>query len=170
MTRSIVGQDQELRKPMRKNANAASDFNHSQLHSSIHSPNVPDLQPSKSSCRNGSGETREPLISKKPKKMFLMDRLRGMGCKGPSTRVSESRIVRSAADWETEKRRRKDQGKSPLSRARIPDNVAVDIPDICCAPPGISFASDVVPRPSMTPQRTTHVQVYHLLRIYHTVY
>ncbi|XP_027150759.1 E3 ubiquitin-protein ligase MBR1-like [Coffea eugenioides] len=157
MTPSIV-EEPKARKPTRKKPNAASDFNHSQFHCSIQSPNFPDLQRSKSPSRNGTTESREPLISQKPKKMFLLARLGGLGCKGTSTRVSESTIIRSAADWETEKRRRKNLGNRPPSKARIPDNVAVDVPDICCTPPGISFASDVVPRPSMTTQRTTHVQ------------
>ncbi|KAL3510712.1 hypothetical protein ACH5RR_030113 [Cinchona calisaya] len=139
-------------KPRNK-TNVASNINHSRS-----KPPIPDLQPSKSSSRNGSGESREHWIREKQKKMFLLERLRGMGCKGPSVRVSESTIIRSAADWETQKMKRIYQRKKPPSRARIPDNVAVDIPDICCAPPGISFASDIVPRPNMTPHRTTHLQ------------
>src|SRR5262245_52570099 len=116
--------------------NAGSDISHSQSQSCIRNPKCPGLQPSKSPSRNGSSEARQPLIRKNPQKMVLLARLRGLGCKGPSTRVSESTIIRSAADWETDKRRRKNQGNKLPTRARVPDNVAVDIPDICCAPPG----------------------------------
>lgn len=155
MAISRVVEHARLRKP-RNQPNVASDSSKNQPHSAIHGPKFAHLQPpSRLSKSNSSSEPRESLISIKPRKMFFL----GLGCKGASMPATAPKIIRSAADWETENERRKRQGSRKVqNRARNPDNV-----DICCAPPGISFSCDVVP--STSPR---HVQVDHLTKIYHS--
>lgn len=87
--------------------------------------------------------------SKYPKKKkFLFVKLKGLGCKGTSPPpASTPAIIRSAAVWETrnEKQRRRNQ--------RNPGNVVVDVPDVCCTPPGIGIASDFAPANRRTAPR-----------------
>ncbi|KAL0408901.1 UNVERIFIED_CONTAM: putative E3 ubiquitin-protein ligase HIP1 [Sesamum radiatum] len=84
----------------------------------------------------------------KKKKMLLFVKFRGLGCKGTSLPASTPAIIRSAADWEskqTEKERNRRRKRKPESR-RNPGNVVVDVPDVCCTPPGVGIASDFAPR------------------------
>lgn len=90
-------------------------------------------------------------------KMFVLGKLRGFGCKGMAMPISAD--TQGVAERKKNKRR-KNKKKSSRKARKLSTNLA-DTPDICCAPPGISYLSDVIPRPDMNAQRTTtaHFQV-----------
>ncbi|KAG6405598.1 hypothetical protein SASPL_133189 [Salvia splendens] len=87
---------------------------------------------------NGA-ESRTPS----KKKRFMFVKLKGLGCKGAP--MTAPAIIRSAAEWEA-KGARNQKKRKPLHNRRNLDNVVVDVPDVCCTPPGIGIASDVAPR------------------------
>ncbi|XP_057810687.1 E3 ubiquitin-protein ligase MBR2-like [Salvia miltiorrhiza] len=106
-------------------------------------------QHSFSASNAAAAESRIPS----KKKRFMFVKLKGLGCKGtPVTAASTPAIIRSAADWESKGARnqtnqnKKKKRKQPLHSRRNVDNVVVDVPDVCCTPPGIGIASDVAPR------------------------
>ncbi|GFP84688.1 E3 ubiquitin-protein ligase mbr2 [Phtheirospermum japonicum] len=82
------------------------------------------------------------------KKKFVFVKFKGLGCKGTSLPASTPAIIRSAAEWEANKRARNQNQKRRKTNKnpRNQENVAVDFPDVCCAPPGIGIASDFAPR------------------------
>lgn len=87
---------------------------------------------------NGA-ESRAPS----KKKRFMFVKLKGLGCKGAP--MTAPAIIRSAAEWEA-KGARNQKKRKPLHNRRSLENVVVDVPDVCCTPPGIGIASDVAPR------------------------
>ncbi|KAK4399979.1 putative E3 ubiquitin-protein ligase HIP1 [Sesamum angolense] len=94
----------------------------------------------------------------KKKKMLLFVKFRGLGCKGTSLPASTPAIIRSAADWEskqTGKERNRRRKRKQESR-RNPGNVVVDVPDVCCTPPGVGIASDFAPRTRTNAPRIDH--------------
>ncbi|OIS97281.1 PREDICTED: E3 ubiquitin-protein ligase MBR2-like [Nicotiana attenuata] len=115
---------------------------------------------------NSTNNTNESkfFFSTKPKnkKKFMSVSFGGLGCKGKlnSPPVSAPAVIRSAAQWESTNQMRKNtrRKKTTLSSTSTRNiaNVVVDIPDVCCAPPGIGSASDVAPRPRTPSQRSNN--------------
>ncbi|KAG6407835.1 hypothetical protein SASPL_130834 [Salvia splendens] len=95
-------------------------------------------QERKQEVTNGA-ESRTPS----KKKRFMFVKLKGLGCKGAP--MTAPAIIRSAAEWDA-KGARNQKKRKPLHNRRNLDNVVVDVPDVCCTPPGIGIASDVAPR------------------------
>ncbi|KAI3453065.1 hypothetical protein Pfo_009728 [Paulownia fortunei] len=97
---------------------------------------------------NHAAESRNSFgKNSKKKKKFLFVKLKGLGCKGTSLPVSTPAIIRSAAEWEAKRPRNQNQKrKKPSHNRRNPANVVVEVPDVCCTPPGIGIASDFAPR------------------------
>lgn len=101
----------------------------------------------------------------KKKGPFMMRALGKLGCKGhSSSAASAPAVIRSAAQWDPNQGRRDKKKKKTSalgSGTRNPAaNVVVDVPDVCCAPPGIGSASDVLTRPrNNNTQRPNHRQV-----------
>ncbi|KAL0372651.1 UNVERIFIED_CONTAM: hypothetical protein Scaly_0946700 [Sesamum calycinum] len=94
----------------------------------------------------------------KKKKMLLFVKFRGLGCKGTSLPASTPAIIRSAADWESKQtgKERKCRRKRKQESRRNPGNVVVDVPDVCCTPPGVGIASDFAPRTRTNAPRVDH--------------
>nr|GLL41573.1 E3 ubiquitin-protein ligase MBR1-like [Ipomoea trifida] len=125
------------------------------------------------SIRNGSVEPQSSLKFRAKKKCpFMMRALGGLGCKGhSSSAASAPAVIRSAAEWDPANQGRRDKKnnnnkkkkKKKTSSAALGSgtrnpaaNVVVDVPDVCCAPPGIGSVSDVLPRPRNNTQRPKH--------------
>lgn len=107
-----------------------------------------------------AAESRIPFSKNPKKKKFTFVKLKGLGCKGARVTTSTPAIIRSAADWEAKGARNRNQKKrNPLHNRRIPENVAVDVPIVCCTPPGIGIASDVAPRATNPVPRLDHRKV-----------
>ncbi|KAF6145811.1 hypothetical protein GIB67_028806 [Kingdonia uniflora] len=82
--------------------------------------------------------------SLKKKKGFSSATFRGMGCVSSSSQVSTPAVIRSSADWQAKKvRKKKHLKKKKMSHQTITEAtpIAAVGPDICCAP-GIAFGSD----------------------------
>ncbi|PIN23699.1 hypothetical protein CDL12_03577 [Handroanthus impetiginosus] len=93
----------------------------------------------------------------KKKKRFLFVKLKGLGCKGTPVPPSTPAIIRSAAEWEAKGSRNKNhRRKQALQSRRNPENVVVDVPDVCCTPPGIGIASDFATRTRNPAPRFDH--------------
>ncbi|EPS72632.1 hypothetical protein M569_02129, partial [Genlisea aurea] len=93
------------------------------------------------------------------KKRFSLVKFKGMGGCGPTSLPPPSStpaIIRSAAEWETKGGPRKltaaNQKKRPTTNPAAV-NVVVDIPDVCCTPPGICITSDFSTRNRKPPPR-----------------
>ncbi|XP_075097435.1 uncharacterized protein LOC107793996 [Nicotiana tabacum] len=117
----------------------------------------------KPNSTNNTNESKTFFSTKpKNKKKFMSVSFGGLGCKGKlnSPPVSAPAAIRSAAQWESTNQMRKNirRNKTTLSSTSTRNlaNVVVDIPDVCCAPPGIGSASDVAPRPRITTQRSNN--------------
>ncbi|XP_019172607.1 PREDICTED: E3 ubiquitin-protein ligase MBR1-like [Ipomoea nil] len=118
------------------------------------------------SSSNGSVEPQSSLKfrAKNKSSPFMMRALGGLGCKGhSSSAASAPAVIRSAAQWDPanqgKKKKKKKKTSSALgsgTRNNPAANVVVDVPDVCCAPPGIGSASDVLPRPRNNTQRPNH--------------
>lgn len=107
-----------------------------------------------------AAESRIPFSKNPKKKKFAFVKLKGLGCKGAPVSASTPAIIRSAADWEAKGARNRNQKKrKPLHNRRIPENVAVGVPAVCCTPPGIGIASDVAPRATNHVPRLGHRKV-----------
>ncbi|KAL3636049.1 hypothetical protein CASFOL_020596 [Castilleja foliolosa] len=105
------------------------------------------------SKHNNNTESRNSIAENsenKKKKKFVFVKFKGLGCKGTSSPASTPAIIRSAAEWEAN--RAKNQKKRNKNRRNQENNVVVDIPDVCCAPPGIGIASDFAPRARIVPR------------------
>ncbi|KAK9276827.1 hypothetical protein L1049_006364 [Liquidambar formosana] len=116
-------------------------------------PKTPSQKPSISgpsntiTTRGHSNHNASPHLAKKDSKRnrFMCMPLGRLGCGSSSpTPVSAPEFIRSAADWEVKRTRRKKQRKKNRTTTYGTNSPAVVevVPDVCCAP-GIGFASDV---------------------------
>lgn len=116
---------------------------------------------------SNAAESRIPFSKNPKKKRFMFVKLKGLGCKGTSLTAapaSAPAIIRSAAAWEAKGARKRNQRKKRQAAAlHNPENVVVDVPHVCCTPPGIGIASDVAPRPRNPAPRLDHRKVNHQL-------
>ncbi|KAK6931541.1 Zinc finger, RING-type [Dillenia turbinata] len=77
----------------------------------------------------------------KPNNHRRLSAFSGLGCASASPQVSARAIIRSSADWENKKAKRKTKKKKKKRTMMNNSNVVVDVPDVCCGP-GIGFSSD----------------------------
>lgn len=112
-------------------------------------------------------ESRIPCSKNSKKQRFLLVKLKGLGCKWPtSSPVSTPAIIRTAAEWEAKGARNKNQKKrKALNNRRNAANVVVDVPHVCCTPPGIGIASDFAPATRNPAPRFHHRKVQSIFAI-----
>ncbi|XP_043700022.1 uncharacterized protein LOC122650692 [Telopea speciosissima] len=116
------------------------------------------------------------------KKNFTSATFRGLGC-ASSSQVSAPEVIRSSADWQAKKVRKKkqrnphrkknEQGLSTPTTPANPTSVAV-VPDVWCSP-GIAFVADAAPvdcvvtrRPVAVRERVDGERMNHRERSYTT--
>ncbi|XP_051148837.1 E3 ubiquitin-protein ligase MBR1-like [Andrographis paniculata] len=114
-----------------------------------HRSSVSFSQPRSENYSSVGAESRTQLRKKKNKFVFV--KIKGLGCKGTS--IPAPLAPKSALQLRQEDHNH-GRGKQPHcknnSNKRRPENVVVDIPDVCCTPPGIGIASDFAPRSKNT--------------------
>ncbi|KAJ4972508.1 hypothetical protein NE237_005682 [Protea cynaroides] len=109
-----------------------------------------NIRNSNTSNNNNDSDVSSTLQHRK--KNFTSARFRGLGC-ASSAQVSAPEVIRSSADWQAKKVRKKKQrsphrkknplGLTTVTTATNPTSISV-VPDVWCSP-GIAFVADTAP-------------------------